>query len=312
MSKLAVVVGINDYTGLDPSGQSNLSACVADAQSVAQLLTSSLGFDPADVTLITDAAATRAAIMSALTTMVHASQPGDVVFFYYSGHGTIIPDDPDTPTCEKFYEAICTATPPFLTDKDLWSVANSLQQSVVNFTVMLDSCHSGGMSQETDASAKFRSIPFGSDLQQRIAQYLSTIIPVGIGIPSNSDVCDNNVSNVGVSDDGVLQCDEDPSRIFLDLAKMTLIAGCRFWELSYEVNGHGLLTQALLDTVNASDFQMSYGDLVTQLQTKVTAAFTSQILPSVAAGDPKSQTPQLRGQANRMGEGFLQAWVESK
>lgn len=312
MTKRAVIVGINDYTGFDPSGQSNLGACVADAQSVAQLLPASFGFDPANIVQISDAAATRSAIMSALSAMASASQPGDVAFLYYSGHGTIVPDDPATPTCEKFYEAICTATLPFLSDKDLWSVVNTLQQSVVNFTVMLDSCHSGGMSQEADAAAKYRSIPFGGDLQQHIAQYLSTVVPVGVGIPSNSDACDNNVSNVKVTDDGILQCDEDPSRIFLDQAKLTLIAGCRFWELSYEVNGHGLLTQALLDTVNASDFQISYGDLLTQLQTKVSAAFSNQILPNVAAGDPTSQSPQLRGQANRMGEGFLQAWTESK
>jgi hypothetical protein len=312
MTKRAVVVGINDYSGIDSSGQSNLHACVADAQSVAQLLSSSLAFDPSAITTITDGAATRAAILSALSDMISASQPGDVAFFYFSGHGTIAPDDPATPTCEKFYEALCTATEPFLTDKDLWSIANSLQQSVVNFTAMLDSCHSGGMSQQTDAVAKYRSIPFGSDLQQRIAQYLGTIVPVGIGIPSNSDACDNNVSNVTVTDDGVLQCDEDPSRIFLDLAKMTLIAGCRFWELSYEMNGHGLLTQALLDTVNASDFQIIYGDLMTQLQANVATTFSSQILPSVQPGDPPSQSPQLRGQANRMEEGFLQAWVQSK
>ncbi len=312
MTKRAVVVGINNYTGIDPTGQSNLNACVADAQSVAQLLSSSFGFDPADVTTILDTSATRSALIAALTTMTNASQAGDVAFFYYSGHGTTIPDDAANPTCEKFYEVICTATMPFLSDKDLWSIANRLQQSVVNFTVMLDSCHSGGMSQETDALAKYRSIPFGSDLQQRLTQYLTTLVPVGVGIPSGTDVCDNNVSNVNVTDDGILQCDEDPSRIFLDLAKITLIAGCRFWELSYEIGGHGLMTQALLDTVNASDFQISYGDMMTQLQTGVQTTFTSQILPTVATGDPTSQTPQLRGQRNRMDEGFLQAWAQSK
>jgi len=92
---------------------------------------------------------------------------------------------------------------------------------------------------------------------------------------------------------------------------MTLISGCRFWELSYETNGHGLLTKALLDTVDASDFQVSYGDLMQSLQSKVGDAF-QQLLPSVPNGYPKSQTPQLRGQANRMQEGFLQAWSASQ
>ncbi len=214
--------------------------------------------------------------------------------FYFSGHGSIEADDPANPSCERFYESMCTATRPFLTDKDLFSIANQLQQSVVNFTVIADSCHSGGMDQEADSVAKYKSLQLGSDLAQQIQRFMNTWIPVGISVPSNTDVCSNN-----------------PSQVFVDLAKMTLISGCRFWELSYETNGHGLLTQALVDTVNADDFQMSYSHLIDALQQNVAAAFQS-LLPSIPATYPKSQVPQLRGQANRMGEGFLEAWSASR
>lgn len=310
MTKRALVVGINDYTGIDPTGKSNLNCCVSDATSIADVLTSQ-GFDASNITTFTDGAATRAAIMSALATIVNVSQPGDVLCFYYSGHGSIEADDPTNPSCERFYESMCTATTPFLTDKDLFSIANQLQQSVVNFTVIADSCHSGGLDQEVDAASKYKSLAFGSDLTQRIQNYMNTWIPVGISIPSNADVCNNNVSKVQVIEGGHLMCEEDPNEIFVDLAKMTLISGCRFWELSYETNGHGLLTQALLDTINASDFQISYGDLMNTLQQKVATSFQS-LLPSIPADYPKSQVPQLRGQANRMEEGFLQAWVASR
>ncbi len=40
------------------------------------------------------------------------------------------------------------------------------------------------------------------------------------------------------------------------------IAGCKFDELSWETGGHGLLTKAFLDIVNASDFQICYDDLL--------------------------------------------------
>src|SRR5215813_7089630 len=189
MAKRAVVVGINDYTGIDPSGNSNLSCCVADAQSVAQLLQTAFGFDASSIVTLTNQAATRSAVMSALTDMVSASQAGDVACFYYSGHGSVEPDNPSNPSCERFYESICTATRPFLTDKDLFSIANQLQQSVVNFTVIADSCHSGGLDQEADTVAKYKSLAFGSDLSQRIAQYMNTWIPAGIAVPSNSDAC---------------------------------------------------------------------------------------------------------------------------
>ncbi len=310
MTQRAVVVGINDYTGIDPTGGSNLGCCVADATSIADLLPS-FGFDAANIVTFTDGAATRSALLAALTDMVRASIPGDVACFYYSGHGSIEPADPSDASCERFYESLCTATRPFLTDKDLFAIANQLQQSVVNFTVIADSCHSGGMDQEIDAAAKYKSLAFGSDLAERVQNFMHTWIPVGIAVPTNSDSCVNNVSQVTVSEGGHLRCEEDPSQIFVPLAKMTLLSGCRFWELSYETNGHGLLTQALLDTVTADNVQMSYGALLETLQRKVAAAFQN-LLPAVPANYPQSQTPQLRGQANRMDEGFLQAWSASR
>lgn len=309
-TKRAVVVGINDYTGMDPTGQSNLGCCVADAKSVASLLPSQ-GFDTSDVKTLTNQAATRAAVMAALGDLVRASEPGDVACFYFSGHGTVQPADPADPGCERFHEAMCTATQPFLTDQDLFSIASQLQQSVVNFTVISDSCMSGGMAQEVDAIAKYKSLAMDGELIQRVQGFMNTWIPAGIAVPSNADVCRNNVSNVRVTEGGHLMCEEDPSQIFVDLAKMTLLAGCRFWELSYEINGHGLLTQALLDTINADDFQINYGDLLHTVQQKVNASF-QLLLPSVPAAYPKSQTPQLRGQANRMDEGFLQSWSASR
>lgn len=311
MVKRAVVVGINDYTGIDSTGRSNLSCCIPDATSFAALLENSFGFAPQNIAQLTDGAATRDEVIWALGNMVDVSEAGDVACFYYSGHGSIEPDQDNDPSCERFYESMCMATRPFLTDKDLFSIASRLQQSVVNFTVISDSCHSGGMDQETDAITKYKSLALGDDLTLRIASFMNTWIPAGISIPSNSDVCSNNVRNVLVTEGGHLMCEEDPSQIFVDLAKMTLISGCRFWELSYESNGHGLLTQALLDTVNMSDFQITYGDLIPGLQEKVFASFQN-ILPSVPSAYPKSQVPQLRGQANRMDEGFLQPWSTSE
>jgi hypothetical protein len=311
MTKRAVIVAINDYTGIDPTGRSNLSCCVADGSSLAELLQQSFGFDQSNIVTLTDRSATRSTVMAALADMVNASSPGDVACFYYSGHGSIEPDDPGNPSCERFYESICTATRPFLTDKDLFSIADRLQQSVVNFTVISDSCHSGGMDQEADATAKYKSLSLDSDLSQQIATSMNTWIPAGIAVPSNTDACSNNVKNVSVTEGGHLMCEEDPSQIFIDLAKMTLIAGCRFWELSYEFNGHGLLTQAILDSINAGDIEISHSDLIETLQSKVAASF-SNLLSQVPQNYPKSQIPQLRGQANRMREGFLQPWSASK
>jgi hypothetical protein len=312
MTKRAVVVGINDYTGIDASGNSNLNCCVADANSVVSLLSDAFAFDSSDVTLITDGAATRDGVLAALTTMIGASQAGDVALFYYSGHGSMQPDDPNDPNCQRFYESMCTATRPFLTDKDLFGIADQLQPSFTNFTVIADSCHSGGLDQETNATALYRSFNLGGDLTQQIVNFMNTWVPAGISIPLQEDICKNNVSNVTVTVDGHILCDEDPNQQFVDQAKMTLLGACRFWELSWETNGHGLMTQALLDIVNSSNFQISHTDLQSTLQAKMADSFQA-ILPTIQSTSyPKSQVPQLRGQSNRMSEGFLQAWTQSK
>jgi len=57
--------------------------------------------------------------------------------------------------------------------------------------------------------------------------------------------------------------------------------------------------------------QITYGALVERLQQKVSASF-EELLPTIPTEYPKSETPQLRGQANRMEEGFLQAWLASR
>jgi hypothetical protein len=56
---------------------------------------------------------------------------------------------------------------------------------------------------------------------------------------------------------------------------------------------------------------MSHGDLIARLQEKVAASFAA-LRGSIPANYPMSQTPQLRGQANRMGEGFLAPWADSR
>jgi hypothetical protein len=93
MSKRAVVAGVNDYstqTSLPPGWSvGNLSCCVADAQSMRALLQDAFLFD--EVNVLTDAAASRDAIIQSINEMLAASGPGDVACFVYSGHGGRFP-----------------------------------------------------------------------------------------------------------------------------------------------------------------------------------------------------------------------------
>jgi hypothetical protein len=78
-NRRALVIGINDYAG------SPLEGCVADAEAWRQAF-ETLGF--ATPRFLKNAAATRTAVIEALTSMLTGAQPGDVLCFFFAGHGT--------------------------------------------------------------------------------------------------------------------------------------------------------------------------------------------------------------------------------
>lgn len=307
MTKRAVVVGVNDYSA---QGQPILHYCVSDAKSIYDLLINGLGFDQGQVLLYTDAEANRETIINALRTITLGGTPGDVACFYFSGHGARVSARPEQADCDKYYEAILPASGAWISDREIYQIADSLQPSFVNFTLILDSCHSGGI-HESDAGEKCRTIPLSKDVTQAMVQYLKTVVPCGICIPPDADVLDNNVRNVSTAADGTIMLDEDLNRALVPLSKSTLIAACEFNELSWEDSslGHGLMTQAFLDIVNSSEFHITYLDLLNQLRARVGDYITSKILPSHPG---VTQVPHLRGQLNRMEEGFLEAWIDSR
>jgi hypothetical protein len=293
MTKRATVVGINDYS---IQGFNNLSYCVRDAQAMYHVLVDAFGFDPSQIWYYADRDASSENIRRALNYMLSISEPGDVACFYYAGHGGLHPVGTNT-----YYETIIPASGRFITDYDLRQAADQLQPSWVNFTVILDSCHSGGMHDESETAATIRSVQYDASMIQRIVESMRTCIPCGVCVPDPSAFT-NNVSNVRSSGDGLVCADEDPNQVFIQQAKSTMIGACRWDQTAGEDPkfGHGYLTEAFLEIVNASNFQIDHRSLVTQLEAKV-GGFSSS-----------TQIPQLRGQQNRMEESFLQGWSDSR
>lgn len=314
MVKRAVVVGINDYTVIDPTGKSNLGSCVNDANEMYHMLIDAFLFDPNQVYCYTDRNASSANILRALAHVLQISEAGDVVCFYYSGHGSRFPAVQGKMDVDKHYEAIIPASGAPITDFDLYRLADSLNPSFVNFNVILDSCHSGGMN-DADQIIKSKSLRMAQEYINILLRVLRTLIPIGVCIPPSSTVMNNNVSNVRLGSDNRIDLDMDTNKTLVQFSKSTLISGCRYDELSWEVGGtggaagHGLLTQSFIDLVNASNFSISYHDLIAQLITRVSKKITDQILPS---NPGVTQTPQLMGQMNRMEEGFLAGWKDSR
>lgn len=136
MAKRAVCIGINDY----PGSYNDLSGCVNDANDWAELLRDDFGFG-GNVTLLTDANATKDNILSALGDLVTSAKGEDVVVFSYSGHGTWVYDQGERDESDNRDEAICAYDGTVL-DDELRGIIRGVGRDA-HLTIISDSCHSG-------------------------------------------------------------------------------------------------------------------------------------------------------------------------
>ncbi len=151
MRRRALCVGINNFKNR-PDAQ--LQGCVNDANNMAGIFKSFLGFTDEDITVLTDDQATKANIMSNLQAMVDGAKSGayDYLAFSLSSHGTQVPDlDGDEP--DKADEAFCphdlAATlhgewdrDHIIVDDELHDLFATLPPNVL-LEVYFDTCHSG-------------------------------------------------------------------------------------------------------------------------------------------------------------------------
>ena len=292
MVQRAVCVGINDYSAR--SDCPSLPDARPDAESWKSMLTDAFNFDAANVTLLTDGAATRRAVLASLTEVLKQSDAGDVVCFFFAGHGGRgVGTDGST-----YYESICCADAGGdVTDIEINKLAAGLQPSYVNFTLVLDSCHSGGAFDPPDpASTSLRGKPWSSDDVQQFASACKTIVPhVCLGDVSGMQ---GNITGATCNADGTLRISINEDLNFSDGAKATLLAACRYDQNAGSTGSHGYFTQALIDTINQCGFTIAHPDLLERVRQAI-------------GNYTKAQVPQLRGRPVRLQENFLAGWTYS-
>jgi hypothetical protein len=131
-TKRAVLVGIDVY----PDPRNNLNSCVADTLRFRGLLQSYYGFQPQDITLLHNSAATLDNVRTALTQLFAGVADGDEVVFFESSHGYRYVKG------STFVEVLCLYDQ-FLEDTEL--VQLSQQVPPGTFTCVVDACHSAGL-----------------------------------------------------------------------------------------------------------------------------------------------------------------------
>lgn len=296
MAKRALVAGIDDYStwnsgvtigGLTLSAP-NLPCCVSDATAFGQNLKDAFLFD--EVTVLKDSQATSQGILNGIKSILSASQAGDVMCFYFSGHGGRIPETPGS-SSTRYHETIIPYDAAMISSMQIASIAQALPPSEVNFTLVLDSCNSGGMLLSPDS----KGFVCDNATAQAFQAACQTILPWICLL--DAAAIENNVSNLVLQASGICSMTSDASKDNPDDAKATLLSACDYGEeaLAGPSTGNSLFTQAIFDVVNQCNFQISHGDLLSALRQKVSAAGASQ-------------TPQLRGRPVRLQENFLAGW----
>jgi hypothetical protein len=134
MARRALLVGVDVY----PDPRNNLNSCVADTLAFKALLQNTYQFEPAAITLMHNQAATLANARAGLDTLFANAHHGDQLVYFESSHGYRYPDG------DTMVEVLCLYDG-FLKDTEFAERTQGLPAEVL--TVVLDSCHSGGMNK---------------------------------------------------------------------------------------------------------------------------------------------------------------------
>ncbi|MEI6205517.1 MAG: caspase family protein [Desulfuromonadales bacterium] len=145
----ALLVGINKYPGCP------LYGCVNDITDMAGFLKETCGFQMNNIRLLTDARATKAAIVERLNLLVNGARPGDRLLFHYSGHGAQMSTRNPAAEVDKLDEVICPVDFDWsderaIRDKDFYRIFATVPQGV-EFIWISDSCHSGDLNRDFPA-----------------------------------------------------------------------------------------------------------------------------------------------------------------
>ncbi len=173
----ALLVGIGTYENLPP--EMFLHGPKNDVAAMQTLLTETLEFSPESIRVLTDAEATRAAILSAVDDwLIKDTSDGDRIYLYFSGHGLQVKDvsndeqdGMDEALSTYDIKAADTDWTNIILDDDIEPLLEKMKGRVV--TLVIDACHSGTISRSLSADvaagingARFLPRPFAKPVQK--------------------------------------------------------------------------------------------------------------------------------------------------
>lgn len=137
--KKALLVGSN-YPGTPYP----LQGCLNDVNFMRDKLTS---LTYSQITLLSDGAQskpTRGNVINSLLTLLTSSQPGDILFFGYSGHGSYIRDRNGDERDRRDEVVVCSDMN-YITDDEFKQIIDQNMKPNTKLFCVMDACHSGSL-----------------------------------------------------------------------------------------------------------------------------------------------------------------------
>jgi hypothetical protein len=141
MTKKALVVGIDKYK----NPQYDLQGCTMDATVMSGVIQDHYGFPRDNIRMLLDDRATKANMLDRLDWLVRDNNPGDVVTFFYAGHGSQVRDRNGDELDDGLDEILCPHDLNWddpLTDDIIHSYLVRVLQGVT-MVIVFDCCFSG-------------------------------------------------------------------------------------------------------------------------------------------------------------------------
>jgi hypothetical protein len=169
-TRRALLVGINDY----PDPRMRLEGCMNDVFLISSVL-QEIGFTPDDIRVVLNDRATARGIRDRLHWLLEDAKEGDTRVFYYSGHGAQIAGYGYGEVIDRSDECLVPydfdwSPDHAVVDDWLFELYSQLPYGV-SLAMVLDCCHSGGMTRE--CRGKPRGIDPPDDVRHRSMRWNS-------------------------------------------------------------------------------------------------------------------------------------------
>jgi hypothetical protein len=146
----AIMIGIAAYRHLR-----SLSKTTTDAHDLHDLLAQS-GYHPANLALLLDGQATKAAISDKLDWLARRAEPDDTVVIFFSGHGAQLVGGfwPGEYLC-PVEAALDKVKDTFISDEEFTTALQAIHAG--RLVVFLDACHAGGIGEPKDPTMQVKA-----------------------------------------------------------------------------------------------------------------------------------------------------------